>query len=311
METKRENSQPRSLESLLEDVLKTDEALMVAPTSVIDLMEGLEVLVNRSVHIVGVIARERSESRCSMHILAAAETLIADASCRLAVLDFAENDRSFRPAFAVEHADNALSAVLNAGASIDSNYVLKQLIRTLMLLLELPVSDSILHSRVKDLLGSSLKLQKARQDEIEPLMKKALAELNSGLLLESFSEEFDDPSDRKVFLKRASELIEEANSKFEKAGSWFGAGAALNSTLRIGKTAEQLDFELSKEKPLKICAVCGTPLREDAKFCGACGAMRTVEAFPEVAAPRCCSGCGAQLKPTSRFCPKCGKQQSH
>jgi tetratricopeptide (TPR) repeat protein len=48
-----------------------------------------------------------------------------------------------------------------------------------------------------------------------------------------------------------------------------------------------------------VCAACGEPLPEGAKFCAACGA--------KVQPQKCvCSGCGAELQPGVKFCPECG-----
>lgn len=53
----------------------------------------------------------------------------------------------------------------------------------------------------------------------------------------------------------------------------------------------------------KFCKQCGRPLRENAKFCPACGATVTKTVQP--AAPVCAS-CGGALKAVSKFCPRCG-----
>jgi len=46
------------------------------------------------------------------------------------------------------------------------------------------------------------------------------------------------------------------------------------------------------------CTKCGAPLREGAKFCGACGAKIEVRRF--------CTECGEELRPGEKFCPQCG-----
>lgn len=46
------------------------------------------------------------------------------------------------------------------------------------------------------------------------------------------------------------------------------------------------------------CVKCGAPLREGAKFCGACGAKAETQRF--------CTECGAQLMPGEAFCTECG-----
>ena len=46
------------------------------------------------------------------------------------------------------------------------------------------------------------------------------------------------------------------------------------------------------------CTKCGAPLREGAKFCGACGAKVEVQRF--------CTECGEKLEPGEKFCSYCG-----
>ncbi len=46
------------------------------------------------------------------------------------------------------------------------------------------------------------------------------------------------------------------------------------------------------------CVKCGAPLREGAKFCGACGA--------KIEAQRFCTQCGEPLAPGEKFCVQCG-----
>lgn len=51
----------------------------------------------------------------------------------------------------------------------------------------------------------------------------------------------------------------------------------------------------------QYCIQCGSSLRENAKFCAACGSAVVS------AAPATCAFCGGALKPTSKFCPHCGQ----
>lgn len=46
------------------------------------------------------------------------------------------------------------------------------------------------------------------------------------------------------------------------------------------------------------CVKCGAPLREGAKFCGACGAKIELQRF--------CTQCGEPLEPGEKFCTQCG-----
>lgn len=52
----------------------------------------------------------------------------------------------------------------------------------------------------------------------------------------------------------------------------------------------------------KICAKCGNPLDDDAKFCSKCGTAYSEELI--------CPKCGQKLTPEDRFCPNCGAAQS-
>ena len=54
----------------------------------------------------------------------------------------------------------------------------------------------------------------------------------------------------------------------------------------------------------QYCIECGSPLRDDARFCPKCGTSVTEQPKPE---PSKCAYCGAELKATSKFCSKCGR----
>lgn len=49
---------------------------------------------------------------------------------------------------------------------------------------------------------------------------------------------------------------------------------------------------------MATCVKCGAPLREGAKFCGACGAKAELRRF--------CTQCGEPLEPGEKFCAQCG-----
>ena len=58
-----------------------------------------------------------------------------------------------------------------------------------------------------------------------------------------------------------------------------------------------------------VCASCGAPLAEDAKFCASCG-TKVEEPEPEVVeaevVPPTCASCGAPLEDEANFCTQCG-----
>src|SRR4051812_45362307 len=61
----------------------------------------------------------------------------------------------------------------------------------------------------------------------------------------------------------------------------------------------------------KLCSVCGTENREDAKFCRACGQAFAAQAARNPAddagtAVNVCPECGFQNKPGLRYCANCG-----
>lgn len=57
----------------------------------------------------------------------------------------------------------------------------------------------------------------------------------------------------------------------------------------------------------KFCKQCGKPLRENARFCAACGATVRAAGQTEARPATTCVHCGAALKATSKFCPRCGQ----
>lgn len=71
-------------------------------------------------------------------------------------------------------------------------------------------------------------------------------------------------------------------------------------------TEEPAEAPAGEEKELqRLCAQCGSPVREDALFCTQCGAR--YESAPVQPEPDdLCKGCGAKLMPGDRFCIYCG-----
>lgn len=55
---------------------------------------------------------------------------------------------------------------------------------------------------------------------------------------------------------------------------------------------------------MRFCDKCGAPLRDGAKFCGACGTLCEIPEAPKV---NFCGQCGIKLEDGDMFCPNCGE----
>jgi len=56
---------------------------------------------------------------------------------------------------------------------------------------------------------------------------------------------------------------------------------------------------------MEFCRACGTPIEQNAVFCGSCG--NQVDLEKQSGEPSLCSSCGAAVTKGQRFCVKCGK----
>ena len=72
-----------------------------------------------------------------------------------------------------------------------------------------------------------------------------------------------------------------------------GGQAAVPGTLH-GSATGPAPASVGSEMP---CPACGEPVREDAQFCGSCGAKLTLA----------CPACGAGLRLGAKFCNNCGE----
>lgn len=76
----------------------------------------------------------------------------------------------------------------------------------------------------------------------------------------------------------------------------------------------QARTDLDANKPasptpvVSICANCGAPLAENAKFCSSCGAKVEAPVEPQEESPDqpVCAQCGAPLEAEANFCNQCG-----
>ena len=57
------------------------------------------------------------------------------------------------------------------------------------------------------------------------------------------------------------------------------------------------------------CSSCGSPIKQDSRFCPNCGASTSLDSEQSEETPKCQS-CGSPIKKDSRFCPNCGASSS-
>lgn len=115
---------------------------------------------------------------------------------------------------------------------------------------------------------------------------------------------FDDMA--KLIQLKAATAMEQAASNPGSAGDSMGMGVGfmmpslMAQALQMNAAVSGGNVSPQPPKPALRCPECQQPIREEDRFCPACGHQLLV--FEQ------CAGCGKNLTPGTRFCPKCGRR---
>ena len=114
---------------------------------------------------------------------------------------------------------------------------------------------------------------------------------------------FDDMN--KLLQLKAATAMEKAASNPGSAGDSMGLGVGfmmpslMAQAMQMAQTTPATAQAAAPATDLN-CPECRQPIRQDDRFCPACGHQLLV--FEQ------CKGCGKNLAPGTRFCPRCGQQ---